>query len=53
MLLTFSASLFVAGLLLTLLDRCPWGTDDMLALKRIVIVAFPASMSAALSDSIR
>ncbi len=52
-LLTFSASLFVAGLLLTLLDRCPWGTDDVLALKRIVIVAFPASMSAALSDSIR
>lgn len=52
-LLTFFASLFVAGLLLTLLDRCPWGTDDMLALKRIVIVAFPASMSAALSDSIR
>ncbi|MDJ0866518.1 MAG: DUF2391 family protein [Myxococcota bacterium] len=52
-LLTFAASFFVAGLLLTLLDRCPWGTDDVLALKRIVIVAFPASMSAALSDSIR
>ena len=52
-LLTFAASVIVAGLLLTLLDRCPWGTDDLLALKRIVIVAFPASMSAALSDSIR
>ena len=52
-LLTFSASLLVAGLLLTLLDRCPWGTDLLLAVKRIVIVAFPASMSAALSDSIR
>ena len=52
-LLTFAAALFVAGLLLTLLDRCPWGTDDALSIKRIVIVAFPASMSAALSDSIR
>jgi uncharacterized membrane protein len=52
-LLTFSASLFVAGLLLTLLDLCPWGTDEALAIKRIVIVAFPGAMSAALSDSIR
>lgn len=52
-LLTFLASLLVAGLLLTLLDRCPWGTDPVLALRRIVIVAFPAAMSAALSDSIR
>jgi len=52
-LLTLSASMVVAGLLLTLLDRCPWGTDGMLALKRTVIVAFPASMSATLSDSIR
>jgi uncharacterized membrane protein len=45
-------SLLVVGSLLTLIDVAPWGTDPAVALKRTVIVAFPASMSAALSDSI-
>ena len=50
---TYAAALFVAAVLLTLVDRCPWGIDNVLAIKRIIIVAFPGSMSAALSDSIR
>lgn len=43
--------LIVAGLL-TLIQVAPWTTEPLVALKRVVIVAFPASMSAALSDSI-
>ena len=46
-------SLFVVGILLTTIEKCPWGMDNVLALKRIIIVAFPASMSAAVSDSIK
>ncbi|AKJ63323.1 DUF2391 family protein [Kiritimatiella glycovorans] len=46
-------SLFVVGVLLSLIGKCPWGTDAVLALKRILIVAFPASMSAAVSDTLK
>jgi len=46
-------SLLVVGILLTVIERCPWGTDNILAIKRILIVAFPASMSAALSDTLK
>lgn len=46
-------SLFVVGILLTIIQKCPWGTENILALKRIVIVTLPASMSAAVSDSIK
>ncbi len=46
-------SLLVVGLLLTIIQRCPWGSDNVIALKRIMIVAFPASMSASLSDALK
>jgi uncharacterized membrane protein len=46
-------SLLIVGVLLTIIQRCPWGTDNILAMKRILIVAFPASMSAAISDTIK
>jgi len=46
-------SLLVVRILLTVIERCPWGTDNILAMKRILIVAFPASMSAALSDTLK
>lgn len=46
-------SLVVVGALLTIIERCPWGIDNMLAIKRILIVAFPAAMSASLSDSLK
>ena len=45
-------SLLVAGILLTILQLAPWTNDLMLALKRTLIVGFPASMSAAISDAI-
>ena len=46
-------SLLIVGILLTLIQQCPWGLDNLLAIKRILIVAFPASMSAAISDSLK
>ena len=46
-------SFLVVGLLLTIIQKCPWGQDDLLAFKRIMIVAFPASMSAAVSDTLK
>jgi len=50
---TYLISLLVVAGLLTLIDKCPWGSDNILAIKRIVIVAFPASMSAAVTDSLK
>jgi uncharacterized membrane protein len=46
-------SAFVVGVLLSLIQQCPWGVDNVLAMKRILIVAFPASMSAAISDTLK
>lgn len=46
-------SLIVVGLILTIIQKCPWGTDNLLAIKRMIIVAFPASMSAAVSDTLK
>jgi len=50
---TYIISLLVVALLLTIINKCPWTTDWMTALKRVLIIAFPASMSAAVSDSIK
>jgi uncharacterized membrane protein len=49
----YTLSLIVVGILLTIIEKCPWGVDNVLALKRIIIVAFPASMSAAVSDTVK
>ncbi len=46
-------SLTVVALILTLIQRTPWSTDWLLAIKRIILVAFPASMSAAVADMIK
>jgi uncharacterized membrane protein len=50
---TYFLSLLVVGLLLSIIQKCPWGIDNMLALKRIIIVSFPASMSATLTDALK
>lgn len=50
---TYLIAFAVVALLLTLLGKCPWGADNILALKRIIIVAFPASMSATVSDVLK
>ena len=46
-------SLIVVGFLMTLIQQCPWGVDNILAIKRIIIVSFPASMSAVATDAIK
>ena len=46
-------SIIVVGIILSIIQKCPWGIDNILALKRILIVAFPASMSAAITDVLK
>lgn len=50
---TYLISLLTVALILTIIQKCPWGVDNWLAIKRIIIVAYPASMSGTLSDTIR
>jgi len=46
-------SVIVVGILLTILQKCPWASDPILAVKRIIIVTLPASMSAAITDVLK
>ena len=46
-------SLLMVAVLLTLIGKCPWGVDNLLAIKRIIIVALPSSLSAAVSDALK
>jgi uncharacterized membrane protein len=48
----YALSFLVVGLLLTIIEKAPWQQDALLAIKRTIIVTFPASMSAAVSDGI-
>ena len=50
---TYLISLLVVATFLTIIQKCPWGIDNLLAIKRIIIVAFPAAMSGTLSDTIK
>lgn len=49
----YTLSLIVVAALMTMIQQCPWGVDNVLAIKRIVIVAFPASMSATVTDALK
>ena len=49
----YFVSFVIVALLLTIIERAPWNTDLLLALKRTILVTFPASMSAAVSDMIK
>ena len=50
---TYLVALVVVAALLTLVAKCPWGVDNALAIKRIIVVAFPASMSATVTDALK
>lgn len=50
---TYGLSLLAVGLFLTIILKCPWETDRILAIKRIILVSFPASMAATLSDTLK
>ena len=45
-------SLFIVAIILTIIQVAPWTQNFMLAIKRTIIVGFPASMSAVISDAI-
>ena len=49
----YGVALVVVAVLLTIIDKCPWGIDNLTAMKRVIIVAFPASMSAAVRDLLK
>jgi uncharacterized membrane protein len=49
---TFLLSVLIVGILLTIVNKCPWLTDFDLALKRVLIGSFPAAMSATVTDNI-
>ena len=49
----YCISLLVVGFLMTVIQQCPWGIDNLLAVKRIVIVTLPACMSAVAADAIK
>jgi uncharacterized membrane protein len=46
-------SFLVVAVLLAIIDKAPWFVDNILAVKRTVLVALPASMSAAVADMIK
>ncbi len=48
----FFITLLVVGFLLTIVNKCPWSTDFAVALKRVMIGAFPASLSATVTDNL-
>lgn len=50
---TYLISILVVSILLSIIQRCPWETDFVLAIKRVIIVSFPACMSATISDVLK
>ena len=46
-------TLVIIGVILTTLQKCPWLGEPVLALKRVIVVAFPACFSATIIDSLR
>ncbi len=52
-LVIYILSAAVVALILTIIQVTPWQTDWVLAIKRVVLVSFPASMSAAVADMIK
>ena len=50
---TYVISLIVAATILTMIQKCPWTIDWVLSVKRVIIVAFPASLSATLADTLK
>ena len=50
---TYFVSLIIVCLILTIIQKCPWRANNLLAVKRVIIMAFPASMSATVSDLLK
>ena len=52
-LVTYGVTLMVSALILVMIGKLPLFSESATALKRIVLVAFPASFSATVVDSLR
>ncbi|MDA1337560.1 MAG: DUF2391 family protein [bacterium] len=50
---TYALAFLVVALILTLIEQAPWEMDWVLAVKRTILVAFPASMSAVVADALK
>jgi uncharacterized membrane protein len=50
---TYLISFMVVGFVLFLIQQANWFSDFLLAFKRTLIVSFPASMSASITDTIK
>jgi len=50
---TYAVSFLVVAVILGLIQVTPWASDFALAFKRAVIVTFPASLSAAIADTLK
>ena len=50
---TYLLSVMVVGIILCIIGQVTFETGWLISLKRIVLVAFPASMSGTVSDSLR
>ena len=50
---TYFISFLIVALILSLIQQAPWQVDAFLAIKRIVLVTLPASMTAAVADMIK
>jgi uncharacterized membrane protein len=50
---TYFFSFLVVALIMTIIQRAPWQTDLVLAVKRVIIVTFPSSLSAVIADTLR
>jgi uncharacterized membrane protein len=50
---TYLVSILIVAIILSLIGVAPWNSDFAIAFKRTIIVAFPASMSAAIADIIK
>ena len=49
---TYLLAFATVAVILTLLDKAPWGTDAQIALKRVIIVALPGCLGGAAIDFI-
>ena len=49
----YGVTFSIAATLLTLFGKCPWTIEPLIALKRSVLVTFPACFSATVVDSLK
>jgi len=49
---TYILSFIIVAVILSLIQKAPWLSDTLLAFKRTVIITLPATMSAAVADTL-